>query len=145
MKAKLVTDGAERTFVLVFDSGDEAVAELTAFATRQQLAGGHLTGIGAFQSAVLGFFDWNMKDYRKITIEEQVEVLSLVGDVALKDDKPSVHAHVVLGKADGTAHGGHLLSAHVRPTLEVVLVESPARLRRIYDAATRLALIDLNA
>jgi uncharacterized protein len=77
--------------------------------------------------------------------EEQVEVLSLVGDVALKDGAPQVHAHVVVGKSDGTAHGGHILQAHVWPTLEVVLAESPKHLRRKTDAETGLAVIDVGA
>jgi uncharacterized protein len=77
--------------------------------------------------------------------EEQVEVLSLVGDVALKDGAPQVHAHVVVGKSDGTAHGGHILQAHVWPTLEVVLTESPKHLRRKTDAETGLAVIDVGA
>lgn len=55
-----------------------------------------------------------------------------------------MHAHVVVGKSDGSAHGGHLLEAYVRPTLEVVLVESPAHLRRRPDRDSGLALIDLN-
>jgi hypothetical protein len=69
-------------------------------------------------------------------------VLSLVGDVAVGDDGPKVHAHVVLGRADGSAHGGHLLEARVWPTLELVLIESPAHLRRRMDPASGLALID---
>lgn len=81
----------------------------------------------------------------KIPINEQVEVLSLVGDVALKGDEPKVHAHVVVGKRDGSAHGGHILEAHVWPTLEVMLVESPRHLHRRHDEESGLALIDLNA
>lgn len=59
----------------------------------------------------------------------------------MKSGRPQLHAHVVVGKSDGSAHGGHLLSARVRPTLEVVLVESPAYLRRETDEETGLALI----
>jgi predicted DNA-binding protein with PD1-like motif len=91
----------------------------------------------------LGYFDRARKDYRKIPLPEQVEVLSLIGDVALEDDEPKVHAHVVVGKADGTAHGGHLLEARVWPTLELVLTESPRELARRSDRETGLALIDL--
>ena len=91
----------------------------------------------------LGFFERERKDYKRITIDEQVEVLSLVGDIALEGDKPKVHAHVVIGKADGTAHGGHLLEARVWPTLEVILTESPEHLRRKADKETGLALIRL--
>ena len=84
------------------------------------------------------------KEYEKIPIEEQVEVLSLVGDIASKGDgEPQVHAHVVLGRSDGMTRGGHLLEAYVRPTLEVVLVESPEHLRREWDEEVGLALIRL--
>jgi predicted DNA-binding protein with PD1-like motif len=77
-------------------------------------------------------------------VEEQVEVLSLTGDISLAPDAtPQLHVHVVLGKHDGTAHGGHLLEAEVRPTLEVVVTETPANLRRRQDPESGLALIAL--
>jgi predicted DNA-binding protein with PD1-like motif len=106
------------------------------------LRASQFTAIGAFSSALVGYFDWEKKVYQKIRIDDQVEVLSLIGDVSLDQGEARVHAHVVLGKSDGTAHGGHLLSGHVRPTLEVVLTESPAYLRRRYDPESGLALID---
>ena len=68
--------------------------------------------------------------------------MSLAGDITVDGDEPKVHAHVVLGKADATAHGGHLIEAHVRPTLELVLTELPTQLRRRFDPASGLALID---
>jgi predicted DNA-binding protein with PD1-like motif len=145
MREKLLHDQGEKTFALVFDPGDEVVSGLTGFAGRHRLAASHLTAIGAFSQAVLGYFDRDRRDYRRIPVTEQVEVLSLIGDVALKDGKPALHAHVVLGKADGTTVGGHLLEARVWPTLEVILIESPAHLRRRHDPASGLALIDLDA
>lgn len=143
MKARLLSEAGERSFALVFDTDDEVMAGLLRFARRERLTAARFTGIGAFRRATLGYFDWERKDYRKIPIEEQVEVLTLAGDVAREDGEPRVHAHVVVGKADGTAHGGHLLEARVRPTLEVMLVESPAHLARTYDPTTGLALIRL--
>jgi predicted DNA-binding protein with PD1-like motif len=89
----------------------------------------------------LGYFDFALKDYRRIEIDEQVELVSLLGDFALSKGEPKLHAHVVVAKSDGSAHGGHLLQGVVRPTLEVVLVESPAWLHRETDAATGLPLI----
>jgi predicted DNA-binding protein with PD1-like motif len=143
MREKLLHDQGEKTFALVFEPGDEVVSGLTGFAERHRLAASHLTAIGAFSQAVLGYFDRDRRDYRRIPVTEQVEVLSLIGDVALKDGKPALHAHVVLGRADGSTVGGHLLEARVWPTLEVILVESPAHLRRRHDPASGLALIDL--
>lgn len=90
-------------------------------------------------------FDWNIKDYEKIPVDEQVEVLMLAGDVTLLDDKPKIHAHAVVGKRDGSAHGGHLLQAYVRPTLEVLLIESPGYLKHSFDPKSGLPLIDVGA
>jgi predicted DNA-binding protein with PD1-like motif len=145
MKSKVIKRIGERTFVLVMDSGDEVVATLTRFAKEQGLAGSHFTAIGALRGVVLGFFDWDIKDYRRIVLDEQVEVLSLLGDITLDEGEPRLHAHIVVGRADGTAHGGHLLEAHVRPTLEIVLIETPALLRRTYDPDSNLPLINLEA
>lgn len=143
MKAIVIHEAADRTFALVFDRGDEVMAELAAFARREALSAAHFTAIGAFRDATLGFFDRTLKDYKKIPVREQVEVLSLLGDVALDRDEPRIHAHVVVGKPDGTAHGGHLIEAHVWPTLELILTEAPRHLRRKTDRETGLALIDI--
>lgn len=144
MRARTIDGKAERTWALVFDTGDEVHATLLQFATQQQLTAAHFTAIGAFSEATLGYFDWASKTYEKIPVREQVEVLSLIGDVALEKGAPKIHAHVVLGKRDGSAHGGHLLAALVRPTLEVMLIESPAHLRRVFDPESGLALIEID-
>jgi predicted DNA-binding protein with PD1-like motif len=143
MRAKTIGGGSERTWALVFATGDEVTSSLSDFAYREQLRAARFTAIGAFREATLGYFDWASKQYEKIPLREQVEVLSLVGDVALEGDAPKIHAHVVVGKRDGSAHGGHLLEARVRPTLEVMLIESPSHLHRRHDDATGLALIKL--
>ena len=70
-------------------------------------------------------------------------MVSLMGDIALGEGKATLHPHVVVAKSDGSAHGGHLLEALVRPTLEVIVTESPAHLRRKPDPQTGLALIEL--
>ena len=144
MRARTLDNGTQRTWALIFDTGDEVLSPLLAFATRQQVTAARFSAIGAFREATLGYFDWASKQYEKISVREQVEVLSLVGDVALEGDQPKIHAHVVLGKRDGTAHGGHLLDARVRPTLEVMLIESPATLRRMFDPGSGLALIEID-
>src|SRR5437588_7031499 len=131
-----------RTFVLVCETGDEAMKALTSFAAEQRLGGSHFSAIGAFSRAIVAYFDWPSRQYRQIAIDEQVEVLSLVGDVTVEKGKPKVHAHVVLGKADATAHGGHLIEASVRPTLEIVVTETPRPLHRRFDPASGVALID---
>ncbi len=141
MKAKVLNEAPERTIALILDRGDEVMSSLQRFAAEHSLTASRVTAIGAFESAVLGYFNWDSKEYERIPIDEQVEVLSLVGDIALDGDQPKVHAHVVLGRRDGGAIGGHLLEARVRPTLELMLVESPAHLKRVCDPVSGIPLI----
>jgi uncharacterized protein len=144
MKTKLIHEGAEKTFVIVFDTGDEVIAGLKKFAEENKLGASHFTAIGACSEVTLGFFDLTKKDYKRIPIREQLEVVALTGDVTLVESgPPQIHAHIVVSKSDGTAHGGHLMEALVRPTLELILVESPKHLQRKTDSETGLALIDL--
>lgn len=146
MKSKLVAQEADqRTFVLILDLGEEAFASITRFAEQEHLDGASLTALGAFERAKVGWFDAGKKEYRSIPVHEQCEVLSLIGDIATGDDgKPSLHVHAVLGMSDGTTRGGHLMEAIVRPTLEVVVVESAVHLRRKKRPDLGLALIDLS-
>jgi predicted DNA-binding protein with PD1-like motif len=143
MKSKLLEPYGPKSFALVFDTGDEAMSGLLSFAKEHRLVGAHFTGIGAFSQVVLGYYDWERKDYLEIPVDEQVEVVSLIGDVALEKNQPTIHAHVVVAKRSGLTAGGHLLEGLVRPTLEIVLTESPAHLRREFDPASGLALIRL--
>jgi hypothetical protein len=144
MKSRLLVDRAERTFVVVFDKGEEVVEGLSAFASRESLRASQITAIGALSDVTLGYFDRESRQYQKIPLPEQVEVLSLLGVVTLDGEKPKVHSHIVVGRRDGRAHGGHLLGGHVWPTLEVIIEESPRQLQRRHDAASGLALIDLD-
>jgi predicted DNA-binding protein with PD1-like motif len=143
MHYKLV-DEKPRTFVLIFETNDELAQSLKTFASEQKLASASFKAIGALSSLKLGWLNWETKQYEPcVSLDEQVELLSLIGDVALKDGEPQVHAHAVIGKRDGTAHGGHLLRAHVRPTCELVLTESPTHLKKEFDPAAGIALIKL--
>jgi uncharacterized protein len=147
VKAKLVADNAgERMHVVVLDTGEEAFSSLTKIVRSLEISAASLTAIGALEKATVGWFDIARKTYKKIEVAEQCEVLSAIGDVAVADDgQPSLHVHVVLGLADGTTRGGHLLAATVRPTLEVVMTETPALLRRKKRSDLGIALIELEA
>lgn len=147
MKSRLVTAKEEaQVHVVVLDSGEEAFATLGRFAGEAGISAASLTAIGAFERATVGWFDFASKSYHKIEVNEQCEVLSAIGDVAIGDDgKPSLHVHIVLGLSDGSTRGGHLLAGTVRPTLEVVLTKVPVALRRKKRADLGIALIDLAA
>ncbi|HEX2886186.1 PPC domain-containing DNA-binding protein [Vineibacter terrae] len=143
MRSRLLhEDDGQRTFAVVLESGEEALESLNDFVTREGIGAAQLSAIGAFSNAVLNYFDWERKKYLPIPVWEQVEVASLTGDVALSPDgKPALHVHAVLGRRDGSALAGHLTEARVRPTLEVVVTESPAHLRKKHDPKSGLALI----
>lgn len=140
MKAKQLARGGGSVKALIFETGDEVMSVLREFAAHEKIRAARFTAIGAFQSATLAYFDWETKKYLELPINEQVEVLVLSGDIALKDDKPEPHAHVVLGRRDGSTRGGHLMKAIVRPTLELMLEEGGA-LERKFDSQSGLALI----
>ncbi len=144
MKSKVVEDADVVTYVVVCDPGDEAVSALAQFARSEQLEAAQITAVGGFERATVGWFDPTVGDYRRIPVDEQCEVLSLLGDVAEGQDGPIPHMHVVLGLSDGTTPGGHLLEGRVFPTLEVVVTETPARLRKVLRPDIGIALIDLD-
>lgn len=146
MKHKLLAnDAGERTFILILEEGDEAFTCLTAFAQQERITAASVTAIGAFRSATIAFFEFETKNYKRIPVEVQSEVLSLMGDIAVDDEgKASLHLHVVLGLSDGSTRGGHFLEGHVRPTLEVVVRETPSKLRRRRRGELGIALIDID-
>jgi uncharacterized protein len=144
MKAKVVEDADVVTYIVVCDPGDEAVSALTQFARSERLEAAQITAVGAFEHATVGWFDPAARDYRRIPVDEQCELLSLIGDVAEGQDGPILHVHAVLGLSDGTTRGGHLLEGRVFPTLEAVVTETPARLRKVLRPDIGTALIDLD-
>jgi len=145
MQTKLLHEqNGLRTFAAVLETDDEVMACIQALAHRERLNGAHVTAIGAFRRAMVTYFDWDTKDYKEIPVEEQVEVASLNGDIGIDEGgKPALHIHLVLGRRDGSAIAGYLKEGHVRPTLEVIITETPQYLCRRKDATTGLHLIRL--
>jgi uncharacterized protein len=145
MKSKSVSDGVERTFIVILDQGEEAFKSITDFANKEKITGASVSAIGAFSQAKVGWFDLAAKKYRPIDVNEQCEVLSLMGDVAQGDDgQASLHLHAVLGLQDGSLRGGHFLSGSVQPTLEVTIMETVVHLRRQKRSDLGIALIRMD-
>ena len=150
MKAQRIAGGASTTYVAVLDQGEEAFSALADCAASQAISAAQVTAVGAFERATVGWFDRVIEDYQRIEIDEQCEVLYVIGDIALGapeegDGQPQPHLHAVLGLRDGTTRGGHLLAGIVWPTLEVIIREAPAELRKTHRPDVGLALIDLGA
>ncbi|MGO8728507.1 MAG: PPC domain-containing DNA-binding protein [Streptosporangiaceae bacterium] len=135
MKAKIVEDADVVTYVVVCEPGD--VAALAQFARAERLEASQVTAVGGFEHATVGWFDRAARQFRHIPVDEPSEVLSLIGDVAEGQDGPSLNLHVVLGLADGTTRGGHLIQGRVFPTLEAIVTEAPAELRKGHASRAR--------
>jgi predicted DNA-binding protein with PD1-like motif len=143
MKVQLLNPGEPtKQYAVIFYEGDEAFSGLLDFATKYNLTSAHFTAIGAVNGATLGWFDPQRKMYKKIPIKGQHEVVGMSGDIALYQGKPVVHTHVVVANSDGTTRGGHVLAAHVSPTLEVMVTVDPVTMQKRFDPDTDLTLIE---
>ncbi|PZG13983.1 hypothetical protein C1I95_22645 [Micromonospora craterilacus] len=142
MRTTELTDGGHRVIVVAVDKGEDAVSVINDVATRSDIRGARVTGVGGFHTAEVGYFDREALDYVRIAVPEQVEVLSLLGDIAESQGKPALHVHTVLGRRDGTTVGGHLLRGEVWPTLEVIITEVGGNLTKQVDPETGLALLN---
>ncbi len=143
MRSRVVNPAPAATWLLVFEAGDEVVETLTRFAEEKSVDGASFTAVGALERAVLGYWDVARREYRRILVAGQVEVCSLIGNIArLPEGGRKLHAHAVLAAADGSTRGGHLLEGHVRPTLEVIVREVRDGFLRRQDEESGLALLE---
>src|SRR6476659_4979474 len=143
MKVSLMQNEPARTFVVVLDPGDEVMESITGFARQNNVMSAHITAIGAFSHATLAWFNPDIKDYDYIPVNEQVEVASLVGNIATHEGEPRLHAHASVARRDGSGIGGHIIEAFVRPTLEIVATEFVGQLERKQDGRSALPMLSL--
>ena len=132
----------ERTEIR-FESGDEFIASLTAFAQADAISFAVFSGLGAVRRARIAFFNIDTREYQTHELDEQFEVVSLIGNVALRDGKPLVHAHASLARKDLSVLGGHVMELVARPTIELWLRREAAPVSRVPDEESSLALLDL--
>jgi predicted DNA-binding protein with PD1-like motif len=146
LKSRLVSENGsgEKTYAVVFAKGDEVLSGLTEFAIAENLKAGAFTAIGALQSARFGWFDRERKAFRHILINEQVELVSFIGNVALVNATPQIHAHCGVAYCDGQMRGGHLLEAIAWPTLELFFTTWSTPLIKVHDDETDLSFFNLN-
>ena len=143
MQVQLLNPGEPtKQYAVIFYQGDEAFSGLLEFAEKYHVTSAHFTAIGAVSGATLGWFDPQRKMYKKIPINGQHEVIGMSGDIALYQNNPVVHTHMVVGGPDGTTRAGHVLAAYVSPTLEVMLTVDPVAMQKRFDPKTDLTLID---
>ena len=134
--------GDGRFYLVRLDRGEEVIRSLADFVTRHELGGGSINGIGAVENTELGYFDLHSRQYDRRTFEQEMELISLTGNIAWADGEPVIHAHAVLGGADYGTVGGHLFSATIAVTGELYVTVLPdQRIERALDERTGLKLI----
>jgi predicted DNA-binding protein with PD1-like motif len=107
-----------------------------AFGPAGNIKATSFVALGAFERAIIAYFEWDEKKYEPIPIEQQAQVIALAGDVVPnQQDEPDLHAHCVLGLPDGSTRGGHLVKGAVRPTPAVTITETRHTLFAISVAA----------
>jgi predicted DNA-binding protein with PD1-like motif len=142
VRAKLLdAHDQKREIQLVFEPHAPIMATLSDFILSNGIKAADFTALGAVTDAVIGYYDPPARDYRRTSLSQQMEIVSLIGDAAPTNGGAGLHAHVGLGFADGTMHGGHLFEAHAFPTLEMFLIASPTPLQRRHDGALNADLL----
>lgn len=144
MKYKRVNEGEiARRFILVCALEDDVLQALQQFCECERVAAASICGVGGFRSGCVAFYDMEAKRYERIAVDEQVEVLSFLGNVTAYQGKPRLHVHCILGHRDGHTTGGHLLEGIVRPTLELFIDEIPSNIHRTDRPEIGIPLIEL--
>jgi len=130
-------------WILRLDPGEEVPRDVISAAAALGLNTASVTGIGALDRAVLAFYDLKERRYIETLVEEPVEVVSFMGNLVRLDGAPFLHAHAVVSRRDATTLGGHLMSARVSVTLELLLRTLSVDATRKFSEACGLKLLEL--
>lgn len=96
-----------------------------------------LSGLGQLKQFQLGYYK-EKGNYRPQELQKPHELLSLTGNISNQEGECNLHLHAVLGDEDKNVIGGHLISAKVEVTNEIVLLKTDLKIRRILEESTGL-------
>src|SRR4051812_26942672 len=117
---KLIIGEGDR-YVLNAERGEELVGALLTFVGEREIAAATLTGLGAADNLELAYYNLAAKSYERHMIDEEVEILSLVSNLAELDGEKIFHIHGTFGKRDLSTFGGHVFSLRVSGACEIHL------------------------
>lgn len=130
-----------RHFLGRLERGDDILAGLTEFCNQEDIEAGAINAIGAVEKGVLGYYDQQAGEYREVRIEQAMEIVSLTGNISLRDGKIFLHCHLALADREGHSFGGHLLEGNIafacEFSVQAYVGEPPLRL---HDQASGLFL-----
>jgi len=131
------------THVLALEIGEELIGSILRYAEQSNICAASIQAVGAIRNFELGYYVLNEKQYLRKKVDEIAELISCSGNLAIKDNKPFVHVHVAAGLRDFSVIGGHLFSAIVAVTAEVIVMPMPNAMKRSFNDETGLYLLDL--
>ena len=129
-------------FFVRLDKGEEIITELLKFCKEEKITLAEVRALGAVNDFSVGLFDINEKKYYSNRFQEMAEIVSLWGTVTTKDGELYPHIHMSAATRDGKVLGGHLVSATVSATCEMVVYYSEGTINRKFNEEIGLNLFD---
>jgi len=121
--------------------GADLTDEILAVAKEHHIELAQCWAIGAVKRARLAYYDQEGKAYWEFALDRHLEIVSLTGNVSLRDGRPAVHAHAAFADEEGRMYGGHIAAGCEIFACELLLVEfSGDLLAREHDEVTGLPL-----
>jgi predicted DNA-binding protein with PD1-like motif len=130
-------------YILRLQRGEEVIEQLTSFVREKGIKAGMVSGIGAAADITLGYFDPATREYHKEMLPGSYEVANISGNIAVLEGEEMLHLHVTIADNNHNGRAGHLFSARVSVTIEVIIMPFPGAVERRMDEAIGLNLLDL--
>lgn len=130
-----------RRYILRFDKGESVFSELSAFAKDNQIQAASFEGVGSASEIKLGYYNSFLKEYRAKPFVENLEIISLSGNLSLNGNDIAIHAHGSFGRTDFTMIGGHVFGITVLATCEIFLIKLEGKMERKEDSELKLNLL----
>lgn len=137
----IIAHQENNTYILNIERGEELISTLRDFLEKENIKAGYLTGLGAAGSLDIAYYNLATKKFERHTIKEDVEILSLTGNIAMLKDETIIHMHGTFGRKDLSVFGGHLFALHISGACEIHLTKLSGEMTRAYDEATGLNLL----
>ncbi len=130
-------------FLVRIETGEEIASTITEFARAHAIDAAEVSAIGSAFEVVLGYFDRSTKQYERHSVEGEVEIVSMLGTLAIKEGQPFPHLHATVSGRDFRPLAGHFFEGRAGATCEVVIRPMKGYAQRTKDEATGLFLLDL--
>ena len=136
---------SEKNRILVsLEKGDEIMDCIYKIIDNEEIPFGWINGIGAIQNIIMGSYSLSKKNYIKKQFKGEFELTSLIGNITTKQNKPFVHIHINIADNNCRTYGGHLFSAIITATCEIIILKTEKKVYRNMNDDIGLYLWDLN-